>query len=358
MNKCTTAAAVKQYRRAGWMLQEQCARKARKGKDLHMIKRLGRGVLAFDNPPTLRESAAIVGSKEGEGPLGNSFDEVWDDAKLGEDTWEKAESALQNSAMACLLKKAKIEKTELDALFAGDLLNQLVGSHYGLRDYDIPLVGLYGACSTMAQSLAMAGLFISSGGGASAVAITSSHFCASERQFRMPLAYGNQRTPSIGEGPFLRGIAIGRIQDKGITDVNNMGAAMAPAAAETIQDYLIHTVTAPEDYDLILTGDLGHVGSDLLLDLLAREGYEIGKQHQDCGLMIYDLANQNVASGGSGCGCSAVVLCSSILPQIRSKQLNNVLFVGTGALMSPTTTFQGESIPSIAHLVHISTSRT
>ncbi|MBQ5883070.1 MAG: stage V sporulation protein AD, partial [Clostridia bacterium] len=255
---------------------------------------------------------------------------------------------------------------DIDCCFSGDLLNQCIGSSFGLREFGMPFSGLYGACSTMALSLALSATLIDSGALESAVASTSSHFCSAERQYRNPLEYGGQRPPAAqwtvtGAGaavlksatpdnPRVNAVIFGKIRDLGITDVNNMGAAMAPAAAETISAFLNDTKTSPDDFDLILTGDLGKVGSDLLKELLIKENnIDISKVHYDCGIMIYDAETQDVHAGGSGCGCSASVVCSYIINKLRKKELNRVLFVGTGALLSPTSSFQGESVPGIAH---------
>ena len=319
--------------------------------------------------PSLRSFAAVVGKKEGEGPLGPCFDQVFEDTTLGMETWEKAESQLQKEAVSLALKKAELLNSQIDVLFAGDLLNQCIGSSFGLRELNIPFVGLYGACSTMAESLALASLFADNRLADHAMAVTSSHFASAERQFRFPLEYGGVRTPTAqwtvtgsgaavvsadGEGPYVRGVTLGRIQDMGINDINNMGAAMAPAAASTIKQYLMDTGTRPQDYDGIYTGDLGMVGSELLLQLLSREDVNLEGVHQDCGLLIFDRERQDVHAGGSGCGCSGSVLCGHILPRLREGSLKNVLFIATGALMSPTSMQQGETIPSIAHLVHLS----
>ncbi len=253
-------------------------------------------------------------------------------------------------------------------LFAGDLLNQCTGSAYGLRELGIPFMGLYGACSTMAESLCAAGLFVEEGLAGRALAVTSSHFCSAERQFRFPLEYGGQRPPTAqwtatasgavvvektGKPPFIRGISIGKMVDLGITDANNMGAAMAPAAAETIRTFLEESKTRPEDYDRILTGDLGKVGSQLLAELLERDGVSLAGRHDDCGLLLFDPERQDVHAGGSGCGCSAAVLCGSILPELAEGLYGDVLFAATGALMSPTAVQQGESIPGICHLLRL-----
>lgn len=319
--------------------------------------------------PSIVSYAAIVGKKEGEGPLAKDFDVINEDTTFGEKTWEKAESRLQQQTAALVLQKAQLATTDIDVMFAGDLLNQCIGSIYGLRELDIPYFGLFGACSTMAESLVLASLFVDNALAGNALALTSSHFCSAERQFRLPLEYGGQRPPSAqwtvtGSGaaivsgsqsaPYVRAVAIGRMKDMGIKDANNMGAAMAPAAAQTIKNFLDDTQTQPSDYSLILTGDLGAVGSDLLIDLLKQDKIDISKQHNDCGKMIFDPETQDVHAGGSGCGCSASVLCGSILKRVASGELPDVLFVATGALMSTTSSQQGESIPGIAHLLHIS----
>lgn len=334
-----------------------------------MSKRIARNTIELTTPPSVAAYASVVGKKEGEGPLAEHFDVVCDDTTFGEQTWEKAESRMQKDAASKALIKAGLSPADIDVLFAGDLLNQGIASTFGLRDLDIPFVGLYGACSTMAESLAMAALFVDNSLALNTMAITSSHFCSAERQFRLPLEYGGQRTPTAQwtatasgavvlntgkKAPFIRAVTIGKIQDLGIKDTNNMGAAMAPAAYDTILQHLSNSSQTPESFDLILTGDLGQVGTDLLRELLMRDGIDISQRHNDCGLMIYDRARQDVHAGGSGCGCSASVLCGYILKQVESGALKDVLFVATGALMSPTSTQQGESIPGIAHAVHIS----
>lgn len=333
-----------------------------------MPKRTGRYTINMENDVFIEESAGIAGSKESSGPLGEYFDVSFNDDKLGQDSWEKAESSLQTTAVNTVLKKAKLSPCDIDIIFAGDLLNQCISSTFGLRELDIPFMGQYGACSTMAQTLALGAIFTDSGAAERAIAVTSSHFCSAERQFRLPLEYGGQRTPSAqwtvtGAGAALisqnnsaakiKHVTIGRIKDLDIKDVNNMGAAMAPAAAETIISFLSDTNTKLSDIDLILTGDLGKVGSALLTELMQREGLDISSIHNDCGMLIFDTVKQDVHSGGSGCGCSASVFCSYIMKNIKAGKLHNVLFTATGALMSPTSSQQGESIPGIAHLVHI-----
>lgn len=334
-----------------------------------MPEKVGKYTTKLPSSPSITAFASIVSKKEGEGPLAQYFDVVCDDTAFGEQTWEKAESRMQKDAVNKALEKAGIPSSAVDYIFAGDLLNQCISSTYGLRDLGVPFFGLFGACSTMAESLCLSGMFIDAALASTAVAVTSSHFCSAERQFRFPLEYGGQRTPTsqwtvTGSGaavvgkksgpPYIKHVCIGTIEDMGIKDLNNMGAAMAPAAAKTLSRYFEDTCTAPDNYDLILTGDLGQVGGDLLQELMQREGYTLGKKYNDCGLMIYDREKQDVAAGGSGCGCSASVLCSYILQSIKAGKLQEVLFMATGALMSPTSVQQGESIPGIAHLLHLS----
>lgn len=332
-----------------------------------MIKRIGLGTIAFDNMPAVEGCAAVVGKKESKGPLGTLFDKVIYDSRDGAETFEAAESRMQHAAAQCAMEKAMLRAADVDCVFAGDLLNQCVGSSFGLMDFGIPYLGQYGACSTMAQTLLMGAVMVSSGAAAHALCVTSSHFCAAERQYRFPMEYGSVRTPtaqwtvtgagacvlgSSGKAAKIRAATIGRINDYNITDANNMGAAMAPAAAETILRFLSDTKTAIGDYDAVFTGDLGQVGSDILRDLLLRQGVEVGDRHRDCGLLIFDRAAQDVHAGGSGCGCSASVLCSKILGDMAQGSLRNILFVATGALLSTTTAQQGKSIPGIAHLIN------
>lgn len=301
-----------------------------------------------------------------DGPLGGSFDEIITDGTFGEKTWEKAESAFQHRAVVKAIEKSGMTAADIDMLMAGDLLSQCSGSAFGARDLGIPFVGLYGACSTMALSLALAALSVDSGAARIAAAATSSHFCSAEKQFRTPLEYGGQRPPTaqwtataagcavIGKSasPHIEAATFGRITDYGVKDANNMGAAMAPAACSTITAFLQDTKTQPEDLDLILTGDLGYVGSTLLRELMRKQEHiDITTCHNDCGLMLYRLNEQDVNSGGSGCGCSAAVVCSHIVSEMRSGRLNKVLFVGTGALLSAVSPLQGETVPSIAHAV-------
>lgn len=319
--------------------------------------------------PSLKGFAAVASKKEAQGPLAKYIDLLNDDSMFGEKTWEMAESRMQNEAANLALKKAQLSSADIQYVFAGDLLNQCISSNYALTEMQTPFFGLYGACSTMAESLTLASVFVESGAASNAMAMTSSHFCAAERQFRYPLAYGGQRTPtaqwtvtgagacvvsSSDKAPYVKAATVGSIIDKGVKDMGNMGAAMAPAAADTIEKFLSDTNTNPSDYDLIVTGDLAYVGSQLLHEVLKLKGISIKKQHNDCGLLIYDREAQEVEAGGSGCGCAATVLCSYILSSLQQGKLKDVLFIATGALMSTVSSQQGESIPSIAHLVHLS----
>lgn len=334
-----------------------------------MAKKQGAHTIKMDTTPSILGFAAIGAKKESEGPLAKYFDVLGEDTTFGEKTWEKAESRLQKDTINKAMSKTNLSPNEIDCIFAGDLLNQCISSTFGIREMGIPFFGIYGACSTMAEGMCLSALLLESGGVKKTIAATSSHFCTAERQYRFPLEYGGQRTPTsqwtvtgsgavvIGEKvspPYIKAITIGTIEDLGIKDANNMGAAMAPAACETIKTFFEDTLTSADNYDLIVTGDLGAVGSELLCQLLEQEGYDIRAKHNDCGLMVYDRSTQDVHAGGSGCGCSAVVLCSYILPQIKEGKLKDVLFIATGALLSPTSVQQGESIPGIAHLVHIS----
>ncbi len=312
--------------------------------------------------------AAVVGKKEGEGPLGHSFDEVSEDVFFGKASWEKAESEMQKRALALAMEKAGLGQSGIGAVFGGDLLNQCIGTSFDMRSFNAPFYGLYGACSTMALGMALGAMSIEGGFYDTAAAVTSSHFCSAERQYRFPLGYGGQRTPTAqwtataagamvlscrGEGPRITAHTPGIVRDMGITDANNMGAAMAPAAYDTLRTFFDDTLTRPSDYDLILTGDLGVCGSDILRDLFEREGMSLGDNYNDCGAMLYDVNAQDVHSGGSGCGCSAAVMCGHILNSMRAGKYKTVLFAATGALLSPTSCQQKESIPSISHAVLI-----
>ena len=334
-------------------------------------KKLGRQTAALQDPPSVVGSASVVGKKEGEGPLAATFDHISQDDSFGERTWEKAESAMQKLALAAALNKAGLSVSALDYLLAGDLLNQCIGSGFAVRGQDVPFFGLYGACSTMAESLSLAALLLDGGFGVRAAAMTSSHFCSAERQYRTPLEYGGQRTPTAqwtvtgsgclilareGQGPYVTHVTTGKIVDKGIKDAANMGAAMAPAAYSTISAHFQDTGRKPSDYDLIVTGDLGKLGRDIVADWFHRDGMDL-KNLSDCGTLIYDLEGQDVHCGGSGCGCSAVVLAGFLLDGMKQGRWRRILFCGTGALLSPTSSQQGESIPSICHAVALDTGK-
>ncbi len=331
------------------------------------MKRMGQNVLEFELPPTILSHAAIGGKKEAQGPLGADFDQTFQDTSLNMESWEKAEAQLQKEAVTLALEKSGMTAGQMDMIFAGDLLNQCISSTFGLLDFQIPFLGQYGACSTMAQTLLMASIMVESGAAEHAVAVTSSHFCSAERQFRTPLEYGAQRTPTaqwtatasgcvvVGKGGAVkirRGLA-GRVVDLGVKDPANMGAAMAPAAADSIFRFLQDMGSKPGDYDGIFTGDLGLVGSKLLYQSLEDNGVDIQKVHNDCGLMLYDRDSQDVHAGGSGCGCSASVLCGHLLRRMEKGELKNILFCATGALMSPTSQQQGEAIPGVCHILNL-----
>ena len=336
-----------------------------------MALKRGKQTYLFQHPAAIRSFAAIGSKREGEGPLGEFFDTIDPDSTFGQKSWERAESRLHHDTVELAVKKAGLSYADLDCLLAGDLLNQCIGATFGVRELGIPYLGIYGACSNMAEGLLLSAFLAESGLRYLGVS-TASHFCTAERQYRFPLEYGYHHSPTSQwtvtgggavvvagaaaqtpdqAGPWIQAAAIGTIEDKGIKDAANMGAAMAPAAAATILGFLSDTGTTPEDYDLILTGDLGQVGSDLLYELATREGVDLRSRHTDCGLLIYDRDRQDVHAGGSGCGCCASVLCSYILPSLREGRVKRVLFAATGALLSPTSTQQGESIPSIAHAV-------
>ena len=329
-------------------------------------RRLGRQTVALLRPPSVVSYANVGGKFEANGPLAGHFDLLCTDSFFGKETSEQAESAMQQEALTRALEKGGLTPAELDYVLAGDLLNQCIGTAFGLRDFQIPFFGLYGACSTMGESLALGSLLISGGHARTAACMTSSHYCTAERQYRMPVPYGSQRTPTAqwtatgsgccllaceGEGPYITHVTTGKIVDKGVTDANNMGAAMAPAAYDTLCALFRDTRTKPEDYDLIVTGDLGRLGHQIVSDFFARDGLPLGERYTDCGLLLYDIESQDMHCGGSGCGCSASVLCGYLLRGMREGKWNRIIFAPTGALLSPTTTFQGESIPGICHAV-------
>jgi len=335
-------------------------------------KRIGMRTVVLKDPPSILSYANIGGKLEGKGPMAQCFDELSEDSFFGEKTWEKGESAMQQRVVEHALSKANLTPEDLDFIFAGDLLNQCIGSSFGLREFNIPFFGLYGACSTMGESLSLAAMAIDGGFASKAAAVTSSHFCTAERQYRMPVPYGNQRTPTAqwtataagccilgreGPGPFVTHVTCGKIVDKGVSDVNNMGAAMAPAAYDTLSAFFKDTKTAPSDYDLILTGDLGELGHSIVQDFFAQDGVNMKKNYLDCGMLLYDLEKQDMHAGASGCGCSASLLCGYLLPGLRAGKWRRIILAPTGALLSPTSSFQGESIPGICHAVCISSEK-
>ena len=333
-----------------------------------MLKRMGRSTFVLENTPSVTGYASIVGDKEGKGPLGSCFDVVEQDSHFGRETWEQAESEMLYRTVSTAIKKSGKEPEDINCIFSGDLINQCLSTTYGLRDLKIPFLGIYGACSTIAEGILLASCFSECSGG-DFMAATSSHFSTAERQFRFPLSYGGQRTPTAqwtctasgaavlspkGEAPFIRAVSAGQMTDLGVKDASNMGAVMAPAAALTISTYIRDMDIDLSGIDVIVTGDLGVVGSELLIDLLKKEGIDITDKHKDCGSMIFDIEKQDVHSGGSGCGCSASVLCGYFLPRVKTGEIKEMLFAATGALLSPNAALQGETIPSVSHLVHIS----
>lgn len=332
------------------------------------VVQVGKQSLSFPMAPWILESASVVGKKEGEGPLGELFDMVGEEEMFGCDSWEDAEATLQKEAFTLAVGKSNIEKWQIRYIFAGDLLGQEMASSFGLADQQIPLFGVYGACSTAGESLGLAALTVASSAADYVCAITSSHFASAEKQFRFPLAYGNQRPPSstwtvTGSGAFLvgkdkgiakiTGITTGKIVDYGVTDSMNMGACMAPAAADTIYQNFMDFECDEQEYDKIITGDLGDVGYEILLELMKDKGFDISEKLMDCGRMIFDRESQGTNAGGSGCGCSASVLSAYILKQIKEKKWKKILFVPTGALLSPVSHNEGLSVPGIAHGVVI-----
>lgn len=331
-----------------------------------MNQMTGKQSIEFQAAPHIISSASVVGPKEGEGPLGEWFDLVGAEAGFGEQTWEEAESTMQREALQTAIGKAKLLTTQVRYLFGGDLLAQLIATSFGSEETNTPLFGLYGACSTCGEALTLAAMTVAAGYADYAAALTSSHFGSAEKEFRFPLGYGNQRPLSAtwtvtGSGAFLlapkgghvkvSGVTPGRIVDMGTKDNMNMGACMAPAACDTIYQNLMDFNRQPEDYDRIITGDLGMVGQRIVIDLLKEKGFDISQQHMDCGIEIYDAQTQDTHAGGSGCGCAAVVLAGMILPKLRKGTWKRVLFVPTGALLSKVSFNEGQTIPGIAHAV-------
>jgi stage V sporulation protein AD len=328
------------------------------------LKKIGKQTYNIKDDVVIRDTFTVVGSKEGKGPLKDKFDLIADDL-WGEDSWEKSERKFQKTAVETLLNKNRLQKNDIDLLIAGDLLNQIVSSSFAARDIGLPFVGIYGACSTMALSMGIGSLLIDGGFASNVICATSSHFCSAEKQYRLPLEMGGQRPMSsqwtvtgsgavwlsnTGEGPKVKNVTFGKIIDLGITDANNMGAAMAPAAHDSLRQNILDTKI---DYDLIITGDLGTIGKSIVNKMFRDENMSIEKKYDDCGTIIFDIEKQDVHAGGSGCGCSAVVFGSFLYKKLLNKEIKNLLFTSTGALHSPTVSLQGESIPGIAHCIGI-----
>lgn len=334
-----------------------------------MSVRIGRSTVAIQSGVSVSSFAAVGGKKEGEGPYGSCFDYIDTDDYFGQDSFEHAESAMQGLALQNALEKRGVGSEDISLMLGGDLLDQCIGTSFGVKDFRIPFLGIYGACSTVSEGLALAALLTDGGASNRTAVITSSHFCTAERQYRFPLEYGGQRTPTSqwtatasgalitergAQPPYIRAVTVGTIEDKGIKDANNMGAAMAPAAYSTISQFFEDTGLKPSDFDAVVTGDLGNVGSRLLCELAERDGRDLRGRHLDCGRMIFDQNSQDVHAGGSGCGCAASMLCGYFLPEIKAGRLKNILFAATGALLSPTSSQQGMSIPGISHLAWLS----
>lgn len=331
-----------------------------------MIRHAGKRTLVLENRPRLLSHAAAVGKKEGEGPLGSRFDFVTKNDRLGQKSWELAESELQKTTIDLALRKGGLHRRDLDLILAGDLLNQCIGSFLASMHADVPYLGQYGACSTMAQGLALGGVLVEAGAAARLSVSASSHFCSAERQYRFPLAYGGQRTPTAQWTATAAGAAVlgaegasdvclthvlfGKMVELGVKDANNMGAAMAPAACDTLSCLLREMGTKPEDFDCIVTGDLGRVGADLLLTLLREDGIDLSPVYSDCGVLLFG-DSQDAHAGGSGCGCSAAVLCGPLLRDMHEGKIRRMVFAGTGAMMSPTSVQQGQPIAGICHAV-------
>jgi stage V sporulation protein AD len=345
-------------------------------QDNQSSKIAGKQSIIFTNPPEILSGSSVAGKKEGEGPLGSFFDQVEEDPMFGGTTWEDAESRLMKRAADIAIEKAGLKNDDIRFLVGGDLLGQLIATSFGIVDLQIPIFGVYGACSTMGESMALGAILVDGGYADKVLALTSSHFAGAEKQFRFPLGYGNQRPLAsswtvTGSGAVvignsnnnskivqtnnenstirIKGITVGKIVDYGLKDSMNMGACMAPAAYNTISQNLKDLGVQPNHYDRIITGDLGYVGKDILIDLLKQDGYDISSNHMDCGIEIFDKESQDTHSGGSGCGCSAITLTGYIFQKMRKHEWNRVLFVPTGALLSQVSYNEGNSVPGIAH---------
>ncbi len=331
------------------------------------MKKIGKQTISFDSPPTITECNSIVGPKEAQGPLAKYFDLTLDDEFWGEKSWEKAESKIIKENVNALVTKSGISTNNIDCIFAGDLLNQCISSSFGLRDSNIPFIGMFGACSTFVESMCMGAIAIESFA-QNVICATSSHFCSAEKQFRFPLELGNQRPQTSqwtvtgsgatllskdGTGPFITNITLGKIVDMGIKDANNMGAAMAPAFVDTLLAHFLDTGRNPSYYDAIISGDLGKIGKDIAIDIAMSKGYNIKSNYNDCGLMIFDTKAQDTHAGGSGCACCGSVFSGFLFKQLKEKKIKKLLLIATGALMNSTSSQQGETIPGIAHAVSI-----
>lgn len=336
------------------------------------VKRLGTQTVKFMNPPSIKGFYTIVGPKEGEGPLSKYFDLILEDDMWGQESWEKAEVKMQEECIKAAINNGKLTVNDINYLIAGDLLNQIIATGYSARQISVPFFGLYGACSTMTESLSLGAMLVDGGFADNVVCSASSHFSTAERQFRFPLEYGTQRKfssqwtvtgsgttllSSSGSGPFVKYVTTGKIIDAGIKDVNNMGAAMAPAAIDTLLYHFRDIGCKPSDYDLIISGDLGHIGKEIVIDMMKKEGYDLKGIYTDAGVEIFDKDAQDTHAGGSGCACSAAVFNGYVLKELKKGKFNKVLIMSTGALHSTISVQQGESIPCIAHAVTIDKKR-
>ena len=335
------------------------------------MRKIGTQTIMLENSPYIIETSSIVGPKEGEGPLAKYFDQCLEDEFWGEKTWEKAESKIIKENVNSVIAKSSIPSQDIDFCFAGDLLNQCISSSFGLREINIPFFGIFGACSTFVEGMCLGSIFIDGGAANNVLCATSSHFCSAEKQFRFPLELGNQRPPTAqwtvtGSGaailsnnnrgkfcPQITYITPGKIVDMGVKDANNMGAAMAPAALDTLITHLHDTGRKPSYYDAIITGDLGYVGKEILTEMAETKGYNIKNNYNDCGVLIFDKDDQDTHSGGSGCGCVGSVFSGYFYRKLKEKNISRILLIATGALMNSTSSQQGESIPGIAHAIAI-----
>ncbi len=335
------------------------------------MRKIGNQTVEFENPPYILESSSIVGPKEAEGPLAKYFDQCLEDEFWGEKTWEKAESKIIKENVNSVIAKSNITSQDIDFCFAGDLLNQCISSSFGLREINIPFFGIFGACSTFVEGMILGSIFIDGGAAKNILCATSSHFCSAEKQFRFPLELGNQRPPTsqwtvTGSGavilsnakpstssPQITCVTPGKIVDMGVKDANNMGAAMAPAALDTLITHFQDTGRKPSYYDAIISGDLGYIGKEILTEMAETKGYNIKNNYNDCGVLIFDKDKQDTHSGGSGCGCVSSVFSGFFYRKLKEKSINKMLLIATGALMNSTSSQQGESIPGIAHAIAI-----